>query len=118
MEQDKLQEAKFMAKEQEQLTTNTPIKFNSSIIKLQTDRITLTQERQCKNLEMISTKPSDSMSSRGVLHTALTPKDQYIAQCTRGAYIMSVCQPEASFNLSFTMQTINPVEEDVKNLNK
>ena len=67
---------------------------------------------------MISTKPSDSMSSRGVLHTALTPKDQYIAQCTRGAYITSVCQPEASFDLSFTVQTINPVEEDMKNLNK
>jgi hypothetical protein len=46
---------------------------------------------------------------------ALTPGDQYITQSARGAYIASVCQSEASFNLSFTAQMINPSERDVKN---
>jgi hypothetical protein len=50
--------------------------------------------------------------------TSLTPKDQYITQRARGAYIASVCQPEASFDLSFAAQVINPVEDDTKNLNK
>ena len=60
----------------------------------------LTQERQCKNLSPISTKLATSTGSRGATRT-LTPKDQYIAQRARGAYIASVCQPEASFDLSF-----------------
>ena len=37
----------------------------------------------------------------------MTPKDQYIAQHARGAYIASVCQLEASFNLSFAAQIEN-----------
>jgi len=57
-------------------------------------------------------------SSRGTIRTALTPKDQYIAQRARGAYIASVCQPEASFDLSYAAQVINPDEKDAKLLNK
>ena len=40
--QSKLHKAKFIAKEQEQLSAKKPIKFNSSIIKLLLDSITLT----------------------------------------------------------------------------
>jgi hypothetical protein len=105
-EQNELHKAKFTAKEREQLTVDTPLRFNGGLIQLvsdgiTSDRITLTQERQCKNLSTISIKPAASTSSRGVTRTLLTPKDQYIAQRARGAYIASVCQPEASFNLSF-----------------
>ena len=106
-----------MAKEREQLTVDTPLKFNGSLIQLIPDGITLTQERQCKNLSPISTKLATSTGSRGATRT-LTPKDQYIAQRARGAYIASVCQPEASFDLSFAAQVINLVEDDTKNLNK
>ena len=59
-----------------------------------------------------------SAGSRGVVRTALTPKDQYVAQRSRGAYIASVCQPEASCDLSFASQVINPGEDNVKLLNK
>ena len=109
-----------MAKEREQLTINTPLKFNGSLIQLTSDgtTITLTQERQCKNLSTISVKPAASTSNRGVTRTSLTPKNQYIAQHARGAYIASVCQPEASFDLSFAAQVINPSEGDAKDLNK
>jgi hypothetical protein len=31
---------------------------------------------------------------------------------------MSICQPEASFNLSYTAQVINPDKKDAKLLNK
>jgi hypothetical protein len=100
-EQNELHKAKFMAKEREQLTVNTPLKFNGGLIQLASDGITLTQERQCKNLSTISVKPATSTSNRGITRTLLTLKDQYIAQRARGAYIASVCQPEASFDLSF-----------------
>jgi hypothetical protein len=42
--QGKLYKAKYMAKEQEQLIAKNLIKFNSSIIKLLPDSITLMQE--------------------------------------------------------------------------
>src|SRR5271163_505387 len=87
-EQSELHKAKFMAKEREQLTVDTPIKFNGGLIRLAPDgSITLTQERQCMNLSTISTKPATSTSSRGAARSLLTPKDQYIAQRARGAYI-------------------------------
>jgi hypothetical protein len=52
------------------------------------------------------------------VHQAVTPKDQYLTQRARGAYIVTVCQPEASFDFSFAAQVINPKEEDTKRLNK
>ena len=42
--QTELQKVKFIAKDQEQLMAEKPIKFNSRIIELQPDGITLTQE--------------------------------------------------------------------------
>jgi hypothetical protein len=118
MEQSELHKARFMAKEREQLTAKTPLKFNGGLIQLVPDGITLTQERQCKNLNRVGTKTATSTSSRGAVRTSLTPKDQYIAQRARGAYIALVCQPEASFDLSFAAQVINPNEDDTKALNK
>ncbi|KAH9991518.1 hypothetical protein F4779DRAFT_623696 [Xylariaceae sp. FL0662B] len=42
---------------------------------------------------------------------------QYVAQRARGAYIASVCQPEASFDLSTAAQVIEPTEKDIDALN-
>ena len=64
-----------MAKECEQLTINTPLKFNGGLIQLVSNRITLMQERQCKNLSTITIKPTTSTSSRGVTRASLMPKD-------------------------------------------
>ena len=44
--------------------------------------------------------------------------DQYVAQRARGAYILTVCQPEAAFDLSFAAQVTNPQEENIKLLNR
>ncbi len=45
VEQNKLHKAKFIAKKYEQLILGNPLKFNSSIIQLLPDGITLTQEQ-------------------------------------------------------------------------
>jgi hypothetical protein len=117
-EEVKLKEAGFLAKEREKLTPTTPIKFNGGQIKLEDGVIILTQERQCQNLKLVALKEINITSSRGEVRQAVTPKDQYIAQRARGAYIATVCQPEASFDLSFAAQVVNPKEEDAKKLNK
>jgi hypothetical protein len=120
LEQISLTKAQFLAKEREQLTFTQPLKFNGGLIQLDsTDMaITLTQERQCKSLRLVSSKPATTTSSRGTIRSELSPKDQYVAQRARGAYIASVSQPEASFDLSFAAQMSNPDQLDIKALNK
>jgi hypothetical protein len=116
-EQLQLQKAGFLAKERECLTPNKNIKFNGGIIQLQDDGITLTQERQCSNLKLVG-KSANTTSSRGVIREGLSIKEQYVAQRARGAYIASVCQPEAAFDLSVTAQASDPDDKSIKTLNK
>jgi hypothetical protein len=118
-EQLQLQKAKFLAKERERLTSDHDLKFNGGIVHLEADgSITLTQERQCKNLKLVSDANATTTSSRGAIRQDLTTKEQYVAQRARGAYIASVCQPEAAYDLSVAAQATEPTENDVKALNK
>jgi Reverse transcriptase (RNA-dependent DNA polymerase) len=118
-EQDELEKARFLAKNRERLSPNRPIKFNGGIIERLDAGITLTQPDQCKNLSTINTKsPATSTSTRGIIRSSLTLQDQYVAQRARGAYIASMCQPEASYDLSFAAQITTPTESDAKTLNK
>ena len=118
-EAEQLKEAKLLAKDREKLTAATPIKFNGGYIRQEADSILLNQERQCKSLRLVTSEtPIDLVSSRGQIRTAVTPKDQYIAQRARGAYIATVSQPETTFDLSFAAQVVNPRENDAKALNK
>ncbi|EED15752.1 hypothetical protein TSTA_051890 [Talaromyces stipitatus ATCC 10500] len=80
--------------------------------------ITLTQERTCKNIRLVQDHPSDTVSSRGKVRKNASPHEQYVAQRALGAYIASVSQPEASFDLSFAAQATQPGKEDIKALNK
>ena len=41
-----------------------------------------------------------------------------MAQQAQGAYIATIYQPEAIFNLFFAAQVTNPIEENVRALNK
>jgi hypothetical protein len=108
-EEVELRKAQFLAKDRERLTIEKPLKFNGSMVKLESDGITLTQKGQCLKLSPIG---KTNTQASGTL------KDQYIAERARGAYIASVCQPEASFDLSFAAQVVNPSEDDTKFLNK
>lgn len=111
-EQVGLQKARFLAKERERLTADHDLKFNGGIIHAESTAITLPQVRQCKNLKVFSSKNTTTTSSRGVIRQNLTVKDQYIAQRARGggAYIASVCQPEAAYDLSVAAQAVEPTE--------
>lgn len=114
-----IKRAQFQSKEREQLTKDHPLKFNGGNITLQKDgSITLTQERQCRNLELVHADTVSLTSIRGTIRKLVNPKDQYVAQRARGAYIATVSQPEAAFDLSQAAQTTDPREEEVKRLNK
>ena len=117
-EQNNLKKAQFLAKDRDQLTPDKPIKFNGGLIRTDADGITLTQERQCENLKPVEANPTTTTSSRGVVRNGLSTHDQYVAQRARGAYIASVCQPQASFDLSYAAQATNPDDNDIKALNK
>lgn len=45
-------------------------------------------------------------------------KQQYVKQCIRRAYIVSICQPEATFNYSIAVQSKKPNNKDIALLNK
>lgn len=129
VEEKELVKAKITSKPREMLIIFTPIKFNGGYIKLimhlNSDHhdtgsmeIHLTQENQIKNLQLVTTKDETLKGARGKVRQNVSPKDQYVAQRARGAYIATVCQPEAVFNFSFAAQTVNLDDSDVKALNK
>ena len=118
-EESNLKDAHFLSKDRQQLTTTSPIKFNGGEITLQPDgSILFNQVHQCEGIKIVNLKNADLVSSRGTIRKSVTPKDQYIAHRAKGAYISSVCQPEAAFDLSYAAQIINPKEIDAKRLNK
>jgi hypothetical protein len=59
-------------------------------------------------------------SSRGTVRRNVSTNDQYIAQRARGAYLATVSQPEAAFDLSFAAQTTKEKigKEEINFLNK
>jgi hypothetical protein len=75
-EQVQLQKAGFLAKECEHLALRNNLKFNGGIIQLETDKsITITQERQCKNLKPIRNENTSTTSNRGIIRQNLSAKD-------------------------------------------
>ncbi|EED17254.1 hypothetical protein TSTA_023080 [Talaromyces stipitatus ATCC 10500] len=117
-EEEQIKRANILCKPCEQLITGKSLRFNGAVITEDAQGITLTQERTCKNIWLVQDHPSDTVSSRGKVRKNASPHEQYVAQRALGAYIASVSQPEASFDLSFAAQATQPGKEDIKALNK
>jgi hypothetical protein len=103
-EEEELANAKFRAKDKTILTEDGPIEFNGGKISLSKDTIILAQKGQSKGLRTIDLADPEAAQ-------------RYIEQRARGAYIASVCQPEATYDLSIAAQTTHPTHEDIKALN-
>ena len=91
--------AKIMTKNKEYITLVHPLKFNGTQIKLDSNNIVLTKESHVGGILPVTDHSIDSTSFRGITRKKISPKENYLAQRARGAYISSVCQSEASFNL-------------------
>lgn len=103
-EEIELQAAGFRAKPRDQLTVDSPIKFNGCTISRRNDEVHISQARYNKNLQLVSNQPADLTSSRGTVRRNVSPTDQYVAQRARGAYLATLSQPEAAFDLSRAAQ--------------
>lgn len=100
-EQKAVTDAGFQTKELEELKPGYSINFNGAKISLSLDSssISVTQTSHFKNISKASSK------------------DEYIAQRARGAYIATICQPQATFDLSQAAQIIEPTADQMKKLN-
>jgi hypothetical protein len=123
LEEKKLIRAHLTFKKREKLNLITSIKFNDELIILADDDndkfLFLTQSKQFDQIKLINLSSSINLtSSREEIRKMITFKDQYIAQRARDAYIATISQFEASFDLSFAVQIINSKEKDAKRLNQ
>ena len=106
LKDNELKKAGFLAKPREELTPINPLIFNSGIMrKLEDSLILLKQKEQGKKLKLINKELE-------------TYQEEYREQRARGAYIASICQPEASYDLSVAAQQQSPGTEEVVILNK
>jgi hypothetical protein len=104
-EEEQLKEAAFSAKPKQLLTVDEPLIFNGGIVTLTGSTITLRQKGQATKLQPIDANAPNA-------------KQQYVEQRARGAYIASICQPEACFDLSSAAQHQDPTPDDIKALNR
>jgi hypothetical protein len=89
----------FTAKKKQFLTFNNPLFFNECVFTVNRNTLRIWQKNQGQKLE----KATDAIS--------------YVQQRARGAYIATICQPKASFDLSAAAQIINPSKKDIAKLN-
>ena len=99
-----LQKANFRAKTKDRLSEEKSLEFNGCTLTLSGDTILLTQKGQGAKIEIIDLKAADRAQ-------------KYMEQRARGAYIASICQPEASFDLSAAAQIQQPADKDYEQLN-
>lgn len=118
-EDEAIKTARIMTKDRSHLSSATPIKFNGAKVEIHQDgSITMRRESPVGGISLIKPHQASATSSRGIVREKLSPKDQYIAQRAKGAYIASICQPEASFDLSYAAQTTVFSSADIDHLNK
>jgi hypothetical protein len=104
-EEKKSQKAGFRSKPKTSLSKSSPLEFNEGRITLLDDHLSLRQKGQSSKLKLVDIKAKDYAQ-------------QYLEQRARGAYLASVCQPEAAFDLLAAAQASNSTPEDAAALNK
>jgi hypothetical protein len=91
---------RFTANDKQLLEKDKPLLFNGCILSTDGNILQLRQKNQGQKLEIV------------------TDAQSYVCQRAYGAYIATICQPMASFNLSAAAQTTDPSKENVAKLNR
>ena len=143
-EDEELQKAAFAAKPKQRLDAKQPLIFNGGIVSIMDNKVA----NQSTAISIVDNKASNQStatrydpvtadwSDQGTTNClVLRQKDQgksiklidqheqdykqqYVEQRARGAYIASICQPEACFDLSVAAQIQEPDAAAVRALNK
>jgi hypothetical protein len=123
LKESELKKAKLMFKKRKMLIVFISIKFNDEMINLITSKndyiLSLTQLNQFDQIRLINISVSvDLINSRDQIRKMMTSKDQYVIQRARKAYIITMTQSKANFDLFLIAHITNSKEEDAKRLNK
>jgi hypothetical protein len=121
VEKEAIYSIKIMIKTREQLILNNSLKFNDTRIERieSNDTIYFRQETHIQDIQLINlTESTIITSARDTIRAMLISRDQYIAQRTRETYLTSICQSEASFDLSHAAQSTEMSSDDINALNK
>jgi hypothetical protein len=111
-------DVKIMTKSRDHFDSNSSLKFNDTIIERQENDIYLRQISQSDHLQLIQNVDIAIISSRSKVRFALISKEQYVTQRARDAYVASICQSKASFDLFLAAQSIEVSSENITTLNK
>ena len=103
-EEKEIQIAKFRTKPTKFLSPDVSLEFNGCILLLEGPNLYLKQKGQGSKIQLIDLNDNDRAQ-------------RYLEQRARGAYIASICQPEAAFDLSVAAQSQNPKDDDYIKLN-
>ncbi|KAI0996915.1 hypothetical protein K3495_g11268 [Podosphaera aphanis] len=104
-ENEELIKASFKAKPVETLSQETPLIFNGGKLIKDVRNIIFIQKGQGSRIELVDPKSSSY-------------RQDFLVQRARGAYLSTICQPEAAFDLSVAAQHQNPSAENIDQLNK
>jgi hypothetical protein len=120
VEDEAIISAKIMIKTCEQLSFEHSLKFNDIRIERidSNDAIYFRQEKHIQDIQLIKIEFIIIINARDKIRIMLISKKQYIAQRTREAYLISICQSKASFDLFRAAQSTNIISDDIIALNK
>ena len=94
--------AKIITKDWEHLTSSQSLKFNEKQIKFDLKKIVLRIKSHIGGIFLVTNYDADSTSWRKIIKKKLSPKEQYLAQRAKSAYIAFIYQLKAFFDLSQT----------------
>jgi hypothetical protein len=124
-EKEAIHSAKIMIKTREQLTSINSLKFNDTRIERlesnEIDIIYFRQETHIQDIQLINSAESTIITNvRDKVRIKLICRKQYVTQRAREAYLTSICQSEASYDLSHAAQSIDSTfcSDDIIALNK
>jgi hypothetical protein len=122
VEKEAVHSAKIMTKTREQLTFENVLKFNDTKIERidSNEAIYFRQETHIQDIRLIQSIDAIITSARDKMRIKLITREQYMTQRARDAYLTSICQSEASFDLSHAAQFIESTfsSDDIISLNK
>lgn len=104
-----MKEAGFRTKPRTEVIADGTPGFNGGNLVLSNGALTITQKGQGSNIEKIGNQKQAAPSDNGVNTDS---KVKYLKERARGAYIPSVCQPDAAFDLSIATQFYKPSKRD------
>jgi hypothetical protein len=109
VEDEAIHSAKIMIKTREQLISNNSLKFNDIRIErldsIDQRIIYYRQEAHIQDIQLIQSIESIITNARSKVRIKLISREQYVIQRAREAYLISICQFEAFFDLSHAVQS-------------